>query len=196
MATRSDPAATPLVAGGGCTCSAWWQQTCNAFSASSNLSSASLICLCSSILPSAVKPAAAHPRSSSYQAKIFHFLMHSSHTVWLSLFFPQVPWCYLFLFLISYVLSHTLPSCFLFLKLQLDSTFGTQRFIYINLKKCLEKHIPAKKQTWNHNEMCCWVGKGPPEQSAPIKSIKRGLLLISKWYLIHFSGFSLKDLYS
>lgn len=82
-----------------------------------------------------------------YQAKIFHFFMHSSHTVRLSLFFPQVPWCYLFLFLISYVLSHILPFCLPFLKLQLDSTFGTQRFICVNLKKCLEKHIKAKKQT-------------------------------------------------
>ena len=151
--------------------------------------------LCGSILPSAVMSAATRPISSFYHAKIFHFFMHSSHTVRLSLFFPQVPWCYLFLFLISYVVSHILPFCLLFLKLQLDSTFGTLRFIYINLKKCLEKHIKAKKQTWKHNEMCCWDGKGPSEQSAPIKSIKRGLLLSSKWYLIHSSGFVLKDLY-
>lgn len=116
--------------------------------------------------------------------------MHSSHTVWLSLFFPQVPWCYLFLFLISYVLRHILPFCLLFLKPQLHFTFEIKRFIYINLKKYLEKHIKAKKQTWKLNEMCCWDGKGPSEQSAPMKSIKRGLLLISKWYLIHSSGFS------
>lgn len=156
----------------------------------------SLLSLCSSILPSAVISVAARPISSFYQAKIFHFFMHSSHTVWLSLFFPQVPWCYLFLFLISYVLRHILPFCLLFLKPQLHFTFETKRFIYINLKKCLEKHIKAKKQTWKHNEMCCWDGKGLPEQSAPVKSIKRGLILISKWYLIHSSGFSLKDLYS
>lgn len=153
----------------------------------------SLLCLCSSILPSAVTSAAARPVSSFYQAKIFRFFMHSSHTVRLSLFFPQVPWCYLFLFLISYVRSHILPFCLLFLKLQLDSTFGTQRFIYIDLKKCLGKHIKAKKQTWKHNEMCCWDGKGPSEQSAPIKSIKRGLINLKMifnsllWFL--FKGF-------
>lgn len=151
--------------------------------------------LCSSTLPSAVMSAAARPKSSSHQTKIFHFFVHSSHMAQLSLCFPQVPWCYLFLFLISYELNCILLFCLLLLKLQLESTFGTQRFIYINLKKRLEKHINTEKQTLRHNGIFCWDGEGPSEQSAPVKSIKRGLInlrmILNSFLGILFRGFVL-----